>query len=175
MTRNIHSERDVILRQAGEADLDAINIVIERAVMDWKLPERVKRLSLGSYLYRPHDLDHMKLLVAARGEGEIVGVAAMEALAAAESPDHRRALLLHGLYVDPAYQRRGIGRRLFAAVEEKAAAEDFKGLLVRAQADASEFFISRGMQRLDVDNGRRDHPNRFWRVIDQTNGRECTP
>ncbi|GAB6039601.1 hypothetical protein [Endothiovibrio diazotrophicus] len=38
----------VNLHRAGPADLEAINRVVEGAVMSWQLPERVKRLSLPS-------------------------------------------------------------------------------------------------------------------------------
>ncbi len=41
---------DIDIRLAGHADLEAINRVIEVAVMTWDLPDRVKRLSLPAYL-----------------------------------------------------------------------------------------------------------------------------
>jgi GNAT superfamily N-acetyltransferase len=155
------------IRPARTEELGAINGVIERAVMGWQLPERVKRLSIASYRYRPDDLEHMSLLVARYDGDEIVGVAACEPLAASESPRNAPALLLHGLYIEPDRQHLGIGSRLLAAVEEHAAAAGFSGLLVRAQADAAGFFSARGMQALDVADGRRDHPYRYWRAIDR--------
>ena len=55
---------DFILRPACGSDLDAVNGVIEAAVMGWHLPERVKRLSLPSYRYTRTDIDHMQVVVA---------------------------------------------------------------------------------------------------------------
>jgi hypothetical protein len=65
-----------MLRQAAAADLDAVNAVIERAVMTWQLPERVKRLAMPSYRYGPHDLAHLHLVVADDNVHGIIGVAA---------------------------------------------------------------------------------------------------
>ncbi|WP_245795405.1 hypothetical protein [Thioalkalivibrio denitrificans] len=39
-------EPNTTLRAGDKSDLPAINAVIERAVMTWRLPDRVKRLSL---------------------------------------------------------------------------------------------------------------------------------
>ena len=42
---------DIDIRPAGQADLEAINRVIEAAVMTWHLPDRVKRHALdGKFL-----------------------------------------------------------------------------------------------------------------------------
>ncbi len=49
---------DVKVRAETKIVLDAINHVIEAAVMIWDLPERVKRLSLSSYYYTEQDLNH---------------------------------------------------------------------------------------------------------------------
>ena len=68
----------VTLREASKADLVAINQVIDAAIMTWKLPERVKRLSLPSYHYKEHDLQHIKLIVAEDDKQNIIGVAAWE-------------------------------------------------------------------------------------------------
>ena len=37
-------DENVQIRSANENDLDAINQIIEQAVMGWQLPERVKEL-----------------------------------------------------------------------------------------------------------------------------------
>ena len=44
--------------------LDAINRVIESAVLGWNLAERVKRLVLPSYRYTPLDVQHLSFAVA---------------------------------------------------------------------------------------------------------------
>ncbi|MHB1189166.1 GNAT family N-acetyltransferase [Thiobacillus sp.] len=150
------------LRQAQAADLPALNGVIERAIATWQLPERVKRLSLPSYRYQAHDLDHLHLVVAEDAEHALVGVAAWEPAGPRGLPAEKRGLLLHGLYVDPSHQHRGIGSRLLDAAAAAARSQGFDGVLVKAQADANGFFAARGLQRLPVTDPARDYPHRFW-------------
>jgi len=52
------------IRPARQIDLDAINRVIEAAVMTWDLPARVRRLSLASYSHTLLDLQHLDMVVA---------------------------------------------------------------------------------------------------------------
>lgn len=150
------------IRPADAGDLDALNRVIEAAVMSWELPERVKRLSLPLYRYTRHDLAHLGMVVAEDRRQQLVGIAAWEKADSRESPDARPALLLHGIYVDPAYHRQGIGRRLFIVAEEVACRLGYSGLLVRAQPDAMGFFTSCGMRKLAVDAPACQYAHRFW-------------
>lgn len=153
------------LRQARTDDLAALNGVVERALMTWQLPERVKRLSLPSYRYHAHDLEHLHIVVAEDADHALVGVAAWEPAHARELPAGQTGLLLHGLYVDPAQQHRGIGSRLLDAATDAARANGMDGVLVKAQADAHGFFSARGMQRLPVKDPARDYPHRFWLAV----------
>jgi len=153
------------LRQAHAADLPALNGVIERAIATWQLPERVKRLSLPSYRYQAHDLDHLQLVVAEDMGHRPVGVAAWEPANPRDLPAEQRGLLLHGLYVDPAHQHRGIGSLLLDAAQAAARAQGFDGVLVKAQADANGFFEARGLQRLPVEDAARHYPHRFWLAV----------
>ena len=150
------------LRPAAAGDLDAINAVIERAVMTWKLPERVKRLALPTYRYDAFDLKHLRVTVAEDEAAGIVGVVACDEAAERDCPPDRRGLLVHGIYVDPAWQRGGLGGRLLAAAEAAARGLGCDGLLVKAQADAVGFFEARGLVRLPVVDADRDYPHRFW-------------
>jgi len=151
------------LRVAKKSDLDDINRVIEAAVMTWKLPERVKRLSLSSYRYTDIDFAHLEIVVAEDDGQNIVGVAGWETASPKDAPAGCTALLLHGIYVDPLYQRQGIGQQLFHAAEHAAAQQRKDGLLVKAQTDADNFFIAMGMQRLAVEDSARHYANRFWK------------
>ena len=152
----------VRIRPAQADELAAINGVIERALMTWQLPERVKRLVLPGYRYRNPDLGFLHIVVAEDAAHAITGVAAWEEAEARNVPKGRRGLLLHGIYVDPARQRQGIGSRLLEAALAAARAGGFDGLLVKAQADANGFFAARGMSRLPVEDADRDYPHRYW-------------
>lgn len=153
------------LRCGTAVDLDAANRVIEAAVMTWALPERVKRLSLPSYRYQPHDLDHLDLLLAEEHSVGVVGVAAWEPADPKDCPTGSRALLLHGIYVAPDRQRNGIGARLLAAAEAAARDRGYDGLLVKAHPTAEAFFLARGLERLAVLDPARDYPHRFWKRL----------
>lgn len=133
--------------------------------MGWNLPERVKRLSLGSYRYQLHDLDHLELVVAEIPGGEVVGVAAWEFASATDLPREKRGLLLHGLYVSPQHQHRGIGSRLVDTALEAVHTQGMDGLLVKAQADAVGFFQARGFTHLPVENPGREYAHRWWKSI----------
>lgn len=156
---------DLDISPAGADDLDGVNAVIERAVMTWDLPERVKRLTLPTYRYQVHDLDHLEILVARSGVGEIVGVAAWETLARRDVPGEETGVLLHGLYVDPARHGEGVGSRLIEAVDAAVRGLGVKGVLVKAQADAQGFFEKRGFDALPVQDSERDYPHRLWRSL----------
>jgi GNAT superfamily N-acetyltransferase len=71
-------------------------------------------------------------------------------------------LLLHGLYVDPVHQHRGLGSQLLDAAASAARAQELDGVLVKAQAAALKFFKSRGLHALPVEDPARDYPHRFW-------------
>ena len=150
------------LRQAHADDLPAINGIVERAIATWQLPERVKRLSLPSYRYHAHDLVHLHLVVAEDADHALVGIAAWEPADPRDLPAGQRGLLLHGLYVDPAHQHRGVGSRLLDEAAAAARAQGFDGVLVKAQADANGFFEARGLQKLPVEDAARHYPHRFW-------------
>ncbi len=152
------------IRGATTTDLPAINSIIELCVMGWNLPDRVKRLSLDSYRYRPDDLDHLDIFIAETPEGVISGIAALEPASQRDLPAGKHGLLLHGLYVAPEKQRHGIGAALLGKAMEKVAAEKADGLLVKAQADASSYFAAQGFSRLPIEDPEKDYPNRWWKT-----------
>jgi len=161
----LHTDKNkssVNLRPACKSELARINEIITSAVQTWDLPERVKRLALPSYHYTEHDFEHLHIVVVEDREASILGVAAWEPVAATDSPEGRRALLLHGIYVDPPGQRRGIGSRLLHAAVAAARQQGYDGLLVKVQADAEGFFSSQGLRQLAVTDENRDYGNRFW-------------
>lgn len=138
--------------------------------MTWQLPERVKRLAMPSYRYGPDDLAHLHLVVADDNVHGIIGVAAWEQADPRDAPSVRRGLLLHGLYVDPARQRGGVGTALLEAAVAAAREQGYDGLLVKARADADGFFAARRLMRLPVANTDRDYAHRFWLDVAGSSG-----
>ena len=156
---------DYPLRTARPDDIEAINAVIEAAVMGWNLPERVKRLSLATLKYSRYDLDHFELWVVETADGEVAGAAAWTPAGAKDLPPATRGLLLHGIYVDPAQQHRGLGARLLERARSAAAAGGYDGLLAKAQPGAEGFFAKQGLVKLPVRDPARDYPHRYWLAV----------
>jgi GNAT superfamily N-acetyltransferase len=153
------------IRPATLDDLDAVNRVIEAAIMTWNLPERVKRLSLPSYRYNALDFEHLQMAVAVDADGRILGVAGWEPAEPRDCPAGKTGLLLHGLYVDPAASRQGIGARLLDAAASAARNAGMDGLLVKAQEDAVGFFLRQGLRALPVEDRARHYANRLWKEL----------
>jgi GNAT superfamily N-acetyltransferase len=154
------------LRFAKSTDLDAINAVVTAAVMQWDLPERVKRLALSSYHYSEHDFSTMGFMVAEdRATHQVVGIAAWEPAHGTDLPPQRTGLLLHGLYVLPQRQGAGVGAKLFSAVEKVAGEEGYHGIVVKAQSGAGGFFRRQGMDKLRVEDDERDYAHRYWKAL----------
>ncbi len=153
------------LRAATLTDLDAVNRIIEAAVMTWPLSDRVKRLSLPTYKYNELDLKHLNLMVIENREKNILGIAAWQPADIRYTPKNTSALLLHGIYVDPKYHRKGIGSLLFMAAEKAAKDHYLDGLLVKAKVGSELFYQALGMQKLDVENENREFVNRYWKAV----------
>lgn len=154
----------VEFRPASTEDLPAVNAVVEACVMGWHLPSRVKRLALGSYLYGSHDFAFMDIVLAEQAGNGLAGVAALEAADPADLPAGiADGLLLHGLYVAPAWQRKGIGTQLVEQAMRRVRDRNLGGLLVKAQREAVEFFQTDGFIPLAVDNPATDYADRWWK------------
>jgi len=158
----MESRNEIELRMLAAEDLDRANAVVEAAVMTWNLSARVKRLSLPSYHYHSHDLEHLTLVGAEDAKGALVAVAAWEPASTADTPHGAKGLLLHGLYVVPALHGTGIGSRLFDAAIKAARHGGYAGLVVKANPDAMIYFAARGMKQLSPEDTQRDYPYRFW-------------
>jgi GNAT superfamily N-acetyltransferase len=147
----------------SEADLPAINAVVEAAMMTWDLPERVKRLALPSYRYSGADRRQFGFALARDPvDDTIIGVAAWEPADRNDCPPGRTGMLLHGLYVDPRQTRRGLGRRLVQSALAASTEQRLDGLLVKAQRDARGFFERLGFQQLEPVDGGRNYGLRNW-------------
>jgi GNAT superfamily N-acetyltransferase len=154
------------LRHGKTSDLDAVNTLIQAAIMTWDLPERVKRLSMPSYCYSAHDLEHLSLVIAASPADAMLGIAAWERADANDAPGDQSGLLLHGIYVDPERHHEGVGSRLLQAAIEAARKGGYDGLLAKANKDAQGFFTARGLQPLPAERPGRDYPYRYWIALE---------
>jgi len=155
--------QNTCLRPAIREELVTINAIIEAAVMNWRLPERIKRLALPIYRYTDVDFENLQIIVAEIVGNGLVGVAACEI---SDSEVHgQQALLLHGLYVRPEFQHQGIGSQLFSAIEALVPKYKCDGLVVRAHTDAVGFFEFHNMQRFESAEPKNDYAHRFWKSV----------
>ena len=151
------------IRRADSDDLDCINQIITAAVMNWDLPERVKRLSLPTCIYNDIDLRHYHVYLAIQQKQPIATLVLDNE--SVNMPGNKVATLIHGLYVHPDQQTRGIGRSLMQIAEQQATLKNADTLMVKAQKSAEGFFLRMGMQKLDIENENRDYPGRYWKSV----------
>ena len=110
-------------------------------------------------------MNSMSFYLAENASGEVIGVAALEAIPSLEDQKCSPSMLLHGLYVLPEYHHRGIGRQLLSVAEEHAQQEGFSGLMVKAQPEAKVFFSRNGYKELAVEDVRKDYQYRLWKSL----------
>jgi GNAT superfamily N-acetyltransferase len=143
-----------------------VNAIIAAAIDSWPLPARLRRLSVPVLAYRDDDFDAYAIALvhcAGRSEGAPVGVVArcLETSVADGS-----YLFVHGLYLLPALQRRGIGRELLGRLEGEAVEARARGVLVKAERVALPFFLGAGYAQLAPGEGPGgDYPYRCWREL----------
>lgn len=151
----MHSMK-ITIQAASLDDLTAINQVIESAVMNWHLPERVKRLSLSSMTYTEADYAYYQF-VKALCNNTICGVLVLDH----DTYRPEKTSLLHGLYVSPDNQRLGVGSKLIKEAERLSILAGSEHITVKAQKDAQGFFLSKGMVKLGVKNSQSDYATRY--------------
>ena len=153
-------------RSVTASDLDTVNQVVAESVRSWELPERVHRLATPALNYDSTDLAHMSIALLCESNGDGIGVAAWEDASRHQVPDAARALLLHGLYIVPRYQRMGVGTRLADHVLQWARDRQFDGVVVRAWRDAMAFFAAIGFQPISHGETANQNPRNLWRAVD---------
>ena len=152
----------------ASADLGAVNHVVGEAVRSWNLPARVLRLALPSLLYTSQDLAQMSAALAARGtepDDEAVGVAVWESADGDDVPAGGRAILLHGLYVVPRWQRRGVGGNLLEFVSTWAESREFDAIVLRAWRESERFFRAHGFRSMHTGKSAHLHPRRLYKAL----------
>lgn len=163
MTAKIKTK--VKLRKATAKDLLFINGIIEAAVMSWALPERVKRISVPRYRYDAAALEAVDMRVASDTDGDIVGVVAWCLPDESMALDDRKALQLHGIFVDAVNHRQNVGRTMAKAALTYAKKQSLDGVLAHVQPDALAFFQALDYQLLPVVDEELDYKHRYWRAI----------
>ena len=139
--------------------------------MAWPLAERVKRLSLPVLKYDPVDMKTLQMLVFER-DGEVAGIAAWgEATgngpAASGESSAIRLALLHGLYVHPDMQGRGIGRALQQAVFASAQHGGMQAVVLRAERVSAGYFETCGYTALPPSSEPGNaYPYRYWKPLE---------
>ena len=152
------------IQTASATDQSAINRVITDAVMAWPMTERAKRLIIPVLCYNADDLTFFQTIVW-RDNDEIVAVAAWD-ITNRLILNKGRANLLHGLFVSPTSQGRGIGQALMAEVAKQVAQADplLDGLLIKAERVSVSFFEHCGLESIPALNA-GDYPYQFWKPL----------
>jgi N-acetylglutamate synthase-like GNAT family acetyltransferase len=148
-------------RRAVVSDLPYINALIELAVLNWPMPNRVKRRAVPVLQYDETDQRFLEMHVATI-KGEIVGVAAWDATLSESLPNGQGGLF-HGLYVLPLIQGQGVGETLMEAVFEDARIREVSGLLIKAQRVSKCYFSHQGIPALTANNG--EYPWQYWKEL----------
>lgn len=127
------------IRRAAPADAPAIWAIHTRAIRETASahypPESVVawsgRMTPESYI---EPIEARVVLVAEDDDGRIAGYAQL----------NPREGIVQACYVDPDFNRRGVGRALMAAVEDEARAHGRTALLLDASLNAIAFYASLG-------------------------------
>jgi GNAT superfamily N-acetyltransferase len=146
---------------AQRSDLDAINAVVEAAVLHARLPEPVQYQTLSDSHFEPIDLDETVLLLALSARDHILGVAACSHGRVWDSAAGLDTLLLEGPYVHPRHTHQGIGSQLLAEAVALARRQGCDGLMVKACGEAEGFFLSHGLEPLP--ETANDPMRHYWR------------
>ena len=145
--------------------------------MAWPLAERVKRLALPVLKYDPIDMTNLQMLVFDR-DGEVAGIAAWgedtgngpsasDGPSSSDGPTAARQALLHGLYVHPDMQGRGIGRALQRAVFASAQQDGMQAVLLRAERVSVGYFEKCGYAALPPSSEPGNtYPYRYWKPLE---------
>lgn len=172
--KQVKGDATMYCRYAKKGDLAGINQVITDAVMVWPIAERGKRLIIPVLCYSEDDFGYYKTLVWINHQ-QIIGIAVWDSDRPIET-EKGYARLLHGLYVSPDFQGRGIGKALMAYVKELvldsvavAALDgdldgDLEGLLIKAERVSISFFEHCGLERM-FPLSMEDYPYQFWQPL----------
>ena len=128
----------VKVRQAGPDDQQQLNTVMRCASLAVETGEVLQRLmEEPEHLQVDDQLVAAGQVVLAEADGVVVGLASFVITESAHAE-------LDGMFVDPSYWRRGIGRMIFEATERELIARQATGIRVVSGASAVDFYKSVG-------------------------------
>lgn len=148
------------IESAAAGDLSGINRVIAAAISAWTVSDRVKRLALPLYHYELADLEDLQIEKAVDTLCTIVGVIAWGPAGPEDTLGRDGEAVLHGLYVTPAHQGRGVGTALLEQARKQAERCGYRGFIIKASKDAVRFFEHLGCTR--EEHAPNQYPYLFW-------------
>lgn len=157
----------ICTHEAEASDLQTVNRIVSESIASWGLAERVRRLATPCLHYKAPDLQHMTIVVLSVAQGEDVGVAAWEGTHSADTSRRTSGSLLHGLYLVPGYQRRGIGAQFIELLAQRTRAANGDGIAVRAWRDSVAFFLSLGFEQAPSEGSTDTYPLCLWKNVQQ--------
>ena len=153
---------DVItIHPATSVDLPRINFVIKSAIMNWPLPDRLRKITVPVMQYSEDDMAALSVLVA-KLNGEILGIAAWDSEPTHPLPNGLGGLF-HGLFVLPLVQYQGIGTSLMNAVFDEARKIRSTGLLIKAQRVSRHYFERHNLPSLAATDD--EYPWQYWKRL----------
>ncbi|MDJ0882376.1 MAG: GNAT family N-acetyltransferase [Gammaproteobacteria bacterium] len=149
--------KKVNIVKAQETDLFKINAIVRSSLWGWQLPERVKKLSLSSYLYDEADLNDLSIYLM-KSDNEVLGVLVLEIPMMSCQKD-RQDLSIHGLYIVPEHQRKGLGLKMLDFALNQAMDLGLSGMTVKSQKDATSFYLKAGFRLMRSYPKTREYEN----------------
>ena len=151
----------ITIHPATTDDLPSINFVIKSAIMNWPLPDRLRKITVPVLQYREDDMAALSVLVA-KLNGEILGIAAWDSEPTHPLPNGLGGLF-HGLFVLPLVQYQGIGTSLMNAVFDEARKIRATGLLIKAQRVSRHYFERHNLPPLAATDD--EYPWQYWKRL----------
>ena len=151
----------ITIHPATSVDLPRINFVIKSAVMNWPLPDRLRKITVPVMQYREDDMAALSVLVA-KLNGEILGIAAWDSEPSHPLPNGLGGLF-HGLFVLPLVQYQGIGTSLMDAVFDEARKIRTTGILIKAQRVSRHYFERQNLTPLAATDD--EYPWQYWKRL----------
>ncbi len=140
-----------------------INQILQEAVSRWRLTDRLLRLTLPLLRYQDEDFKTMSISMVAENK-EPLGFVSWHHF---QTTRHSTpgSLSLHGLYIRPEAQARGIGKQLLSYAERHALSVGASLLELKAWRDAESYFRKLGFVAKDSIKQEKQYPIPLYREI----------